>query len=469
MGFDSRPSTDRDVTGNGNGTNTNPNGPLTGGNSDVIIRINEVPGDTTADNGNTVIDFDVTAPGGSITDVVCQHNGQVMTNGCGPNGNVVIPNTEGEHTFTIIGTDDQGNTAVETVTWVIYNPNNLVERTKNIVVNEVNEKVDIIINVDNSGSMVYEQTSMANRISSFMSRFQHLDYHIAVTTTSPLGGVWSMPHLDYTDGRFVNLGGGQHCIKKSDYKNNIAQAQTLLQQNVVRDLYLRDNSGNAVPIYNGAPCNPNVAANDDSQISFCQPEGNGWERGIFTTYRAFERANVNGSNEAECMRDGVPKHVILISDERETLTDNDGVPLNDQNKSNPTSIRNLVRNVFGSDTLFKFHSIIVNPYSSEGEACLASHGAKSGVEYANLSLATGGVIGSVCAADYGSQLGQIGQTISDSNLTYPLDCIPVEHNGSRGSVTNVPGGTTWSFNGDKVEFSQLLPQGTYTVKYFCLQ
>src|SRR5690606_24284715 len=122
---------------------------------------------------------------------------------------------------------------VETVTWVIYNPNNLVERTKNIVVNEVNETVDIIINVDNSGSMVYEQTSMANRISSFMSRFQHLDYHIAVTTTSPLGGVWSMPHLDYTDGRFVNLGGGQHCIKKSTH--NATQAQSLLQQNVVRD------------------------------------------------------------------------------------------------------------------------------------------------------------------------------------------------------------------------------------------
>ena len=78
-----------------------------------------------------------------------------------------------------------------------------------------------------------------------MAPFAGLDYHIAVTTTSPIGNntIWK-PSLDYVDGKFVELEDGVHCIKKSTH--SLQQAQTLIQNNVVRDLYLRDDSGNTV-------------------------------------------------------------------------------------------------------------------------------------------------------------------------------------------------------------------------------
>ena len=450
VGFDSRPSTDR---ANAQGTidtnpDTNPSGPVTGGSGDVVIQLNERPLDNTLNNGDSFVDFAVTTPVGTITSVTCRLDGVLVA--CNPVDRIPVVNPGvGTHTFVIIGTRDDGKSAVEVITWDIYNQ--IVELTKDISVTTISDKVDIIINVDNSGSMEYEQTSMASRISSFMSKFEHLDYHIAVTTTSPIGGVWHSA-LDYVDGKFVTLSDGSHCIRKGV---NSAQAQTLIQDSVVRDLYLKvDANGNNI---------------ESQQI----PEGNGWERGIFTTYRSFERSNTPNTPEADCLRDNVAKHVILISDERETLTDNSGVFLNDVAKSDGSNLVNYVSNVFGPNVAFKFHSIIVNPYSPEGVSCLASHGNKSGVEFADLSLQTGGVIGSVCAADYASQLGVIGQTISDSNLSYPLNCVAVANGNDMGEVTDLSSGQVvginHQFSGDKVEFAQLLPAGNYRVRYFCYQ
>ncbi len=201
-------------------------------------------------------------------------------------------------------------------------------------------------------------------------------------------------------------------------------------------------------------------------------EGNGWERGIFTTFRSMERFAQSGSPESSCLRPNVAKHVVLISDEDETLTDNAGNPLQQIIKSDGNQLRAFVRDVFG-DVVFKFHSIIVNPYNSEGQACLATHGAAPGILYGSLSRATGGVIGSICAPDYGAQLGQIGQTISNSALTYPLGCVAVANNGQMGSVVNLannqPVNTAYAFNGDKIEFAQALGAGSYRVSHFCYQ
>ncbi|MCB0377443.1 MAG: hypothetical protein KDD33_03035 [Bdellovibrionales bacterium] len=443
VAFESRPSVDRgtfDGSGSPDGTNT------VGGNANVVINLNETPADTTVDHGDSVVDFEVTTPDGTITDVRCELDGQQVA--CNPTDRIPINNPGvGTHTFTIIGTNSGGETGVETVTWTIYNE--IYEVEKNIAVNVIGDKVDIIINVDNSGSMEYEQQSMAGRIASFMEKFQHLDYHIAITTTSPIGGAWHSG-LDYVDGKFVTLSDGSHCITKD--KDSPAQAQQHLRENVVRDIYLEGSSS--------------------------IPEGNGFEKGIFTTYRAFERSTASGSN-ANCLRAGVPKHVILISDEDETMREDDGTLINFGSdilhRSSGDNLRAYVASLY-PDTIFTFHSIIVNPGTEEGRRCLdvnqGGHGRFVGTLYAALSRDTGGKIGSVCADDYSTQLGQIGQLISDSALTYPLECVAIANsNGDWGGVTNDANGQAVSvgfrFNGDKIEFENELSQGDYTVKHYC--
>lgn len=454
VGFNSRPSADR----NDNLNNGTP-GIIVGGNSDVIIKFNEVPRDTTPGSPPQIIDYEVTTPNDTVKEIKCTLNGVVVP--CEPIDRIPIPTGPAgtKNTFVITVTPTKGPAVSETITWTVKN---IITLTKDINVDLVGDKVDIVINVDNSGSMEYEQTSMAGRISSLMNKFKDLDYYIAVTTTSPIGNsvIWK-PSLNYVDGKFVPLANNVHCIKKG--VQTLAQAQTMLQQSVVRDLYLRDDNGEEM-----------IVPGSNPQQFY--PEGNGWERGIFTTYRAFERSTVAGSPEDGCLRDNVPKHVILISDENETLTDSAKIPnlLPDQAKSVGANLRTLVASTFGADTVFKFHSIIVDPYSDEGAACLKSHGARIGVAYGALSKATGGAIGSVCAADYATQLGKIGDLISNSALSYPLTCVAVAKDGKSGSVINLANNqplptTAYSFNGDKVEFAQLLGKGNYRVTYHCYE
>lgn len=453
VGFNSRPSAER-PDNDASGTP----GIIVGGNSDVVIKFNEVPKDTVPDptKPTQVVDYEVTTPNGTIVDIECTLNGRPID--CDPVDQIPLPNgpAGSTNTFVITVTPSNGPPVTETITWTVRN---IITLTKDLNVNVVGDKVDIVINVDNSGSMEYEQKSMAGRISTLMDKFKDLDYFISVTTTSPIGNsvIWK-PSLNYVDGKFVPLASNVHCIKKG--VQSLTQAQTMLRNSVVRDLYLRDENGEEM-------INPNTGNP--------YPEGNGWERGIFTTYRAFERYKVAGSPESGCLRPNVPKHVILISDENETLTDGANPPRNlpDVNKSNGSNLRSFVASTFGADTVFKFHSIIVNPYSTEGAQCLASHGARIGTDYGALSRATGGAIGSVCATDYAGQLGQIGELISNSSLSYTLNCVTVLKDGKKGTVVNLannqPVNVAYTFNGDKVEFAKLLNSGTYRVTYHCYQ
>jgi hypothetical protein len=378
---------------------------------------------------------------------------------------VIPPTGPGNQTFTVTATNSNNQTTTETITWVVFN--RVVQRTKAFTVNVVGESVDIIINVDNSGSMRFEQESMRARISEFMAPFAGLDYHIAITTTSPIGNneIWK-PSLSYVDGKFDVLDDtGTTCIKSSVYSQ--AQAQTLLENNVVRGLNLLDDDGSILV----------------DSLGRTWPEGNGWERGIFTTRRAFERDIAGQQADSSCIRNNdTAKHVILISDEDETTFEVDGnnnpvpggQPLPDQDKSSGNSLRQYVAAQYGAGTVFQFHSIIVNPDTPEGAQCLASHGRAYGRQYAALSNATGGYIGSVCAADYASQLGQIGQLISDSNKIEALDCVSVANEmGSFGTVVNTGNNmeiaTAYQFNGDKVEFAEFLPQGNYQITYYCFE
>ena len=437
-------------------------GPFIGGNRDVHIHFNDRPHDSTVNDPDPVIDYEVIPQDGTPVEVHCLLNGTPVE--CDRRDRIILDNLPpGPQEFVIVVTEGGPNgpdggvvIVTEVVEWVIYE--RIVSMTKDIHVGQDTGSVDVIINVDNSGSMEFEQRSMSQKISFLITRIQSLDYHIAVTTTSPSDPQTWTDRLNYVDGKFVPFGSNTNvfCLRKGEYTEE--QVRNMIQGAVIRDLHLRDSVGNPV-------------INPDTGRSYA--EGSGWERGIFTTYRAFERGVENGSPQnANCLRTGVPKHVILISDERETMEDNAGNPLPDLYKSNGANLRGLVARLYGSSTIFKFHSIIVNPYDQqEGAACLGTHGARPGFEYARLSLDTGGHIGSVCSSDYGSQLGSIGTQVANSKLSYRLDCVTVFHDGTYGSVVNISTGELidreYSFRGDKVEFTTAPAPGDYRVSYYC--
>ena len=464
--FESSPSTKANQDKNNDdpledgGENGNPpTDPSVSGDSDVLIHFREKPMDVVTGGPDPVVDYEVRPNEGTTVDEVeCMLDGKPVPCELTDRLPINAP-APGPHRFEIVVRTNDGKTVKEVVEWMVYEQ--LTRMSTDILVGDEQGTVDIIINVDNSGSMELEQRSMARRISSLIERIQTLDYRVAIITTSPSDPeVWT-DRLNYVDGKFVPVASNLYCIRRGSHSPS--EVHGMIQNAVVRDLYLRDPSGNQI-------INPNT--------NNPRPQGSGWERGIFTTYRAFERSSISGSPESRCLRSGVAKHVILISDERETMRDDLGNPLPDLFKSDGTRLRQLVARIFGASTIFKFHSIIVNPYTQEGVECLSgargAAGARAGIEYAKLSLDTGGYIGSICASDYGTQLGRIGTAVVSSNkLSFTLACVAVPNDGVYGNVvdlsTNQLVSGRYFFRGDKVEFETALTPGKYRVNYYCYQ
>jgi hypothetical protein len=286
---------------------------------------------------------------------------------------------------------------------------------------------------------------MASRISNLITKLNTLDsYRVSVITTD-----WynSLPALASSiDGQFVKFSNNTYCLTKG-----VANASSIL--------------GNAV-------------SREESLVQ--ETSGNGYERGIYTTYRAFERSKVSGSPEANCLRQNVAKHVILISDENEALYQEDPItdapilslPLSNGAKSNGDNLISFASKTFGSSA-FTFHSIIINPFSTEGVQCLAkkqefSPNSKYGTEYAKLSQKTKGILGSVCASDYSTQLGTIGDSIAAPEKTFGLDCTPKEITGVQ-RLSNSQSYSAYSISGNNIKFVSATPNDTYRVTYYCYE
>ena len=202
--------------------------PRVGGNEHVIIQINEYPTNTTIESSETVVDFEVRSPNGEITDVRCFLDDEEID--CDPTDTVVITDLDlGTHTFTIEGENSNGETASETITWTIFET--IVKVTTDFTVTGKSNAADILIVVDNSGSMNPEQKNMADRVSNLMDRFANLDYRISVITTDPSPKAGSNSNRDNIDGQMLEFPDGSYCIKPS---LAASQAQAYLSQTIQR-------------------------------------------------------------------------------------------------------------------------------------------------------------------------------------------------------------------------------------------
>lgn len=338
-------------------------------------------------------------------------------------------NNNGQGTGTGTGTDPGSGGGGGTPTGGTKN----VETSYTVTSNQ--NKVDIVLIVDNSSSMMADNLKLADRLTNFVSQLESsaIDWQMCLTVTTylPSNGTnyWGMSinWSDYTaTPRWV--------LKKGT--SNLAT--------VFRNTLLNN-------IATGS-----VNTNDERAIKAAY-----WHVG----YQQFNN----------CYRSGAAKAYIIISDEDErSIGGNEAYKYySDEYKAleqddMPSSFVDKVKSTLGSDVRLRVNSIVVK---SDDPTCLQTQdnqGTKAhyGVKYEELSKMTGGGIGSICDNDYAANLSYFNDVINDSLASMPLECNPVDNNVS---VTITPTlAVTTSIQGQSLLFSPSVPAGsTILAKYKC--
>ncbi len=315
-------------------------------------------------------------------------------------------------------------------------PPSMKSMRKTVEINSVS-KVDALVVIDNSGSMATEQANMASRFSTFIDQLQGLDWQVAVTTTDVRG---SSP--DAADGRLLPFGG---TVK-------------------------------------GAILNSNMNR-EDVKAAFAETiqrseHGDGNEQAIAATYRAIERslkartaANGTSGDHPEFIRDDAALAVIAVTDADETPFKNSRGERVPGLKNKPLKLLDFIEKTWKGSKSFSFHSIIVK--EGDGDCLAKDENEDFGRVYSTLSRLTNGIIGSVCEADYGSQLRIIGKKVQDQTKTIHLDCVPAAHPGesqAKISLENSRGLRYPAFRLEKADliFEDYLPEGKTLVDYVCI-
>lgn len=198
-------------------------------------------------------------------------------------------------------------------------------------------------------------------------------------------------------------------------------------------------------------------------------EGSGQEQGVGASYRAIQRSQdaltvTASAPNREFFRSDAALAILVITDANESPSSGTTV------RNTPEGLINLVQATWNSQKAFVFNSIIVPEKDS---VCLSKDGNESyGVTYATLSRLTGGIIGTVCATDYGSQLADMGKGVGKLVRSVTLDCLPTDSTGDGKAditVDTADGSATPSYTVDRMNviFSQPLPTGTNVVHYTC--
>ncbi|MGE0761669.1 MAG: hypothetical protein AB7N80_00180 [Bdellovibrionales bacterium] len=318
-------------------------------------------------------------------------------------------------------------------------PPRLVDYDDTFTVPASSSKVDILLVLDNSGSMRQDLTKLGER----------MDGLIAILDN---GGVdWQMCHT-LTDG-------------------SGATRDWALPQGVAnRKLLLPSTVNKAQILFN--------------TLDTLQDNGSGNEQGIVAIRNA-----LSASANASCFRADAALSVVLISDEDEkscggrcldwisseipTATQyREASSYRDQYRDlaaedDPQGLVNFVKSTFNNKTFIN-HSIVIKPGDA---ACYDEQDQNNpgffGVQYSRLQALTGGILGSICAASYADQLTAMGQRTRDAINSVTLRCAPV----SAPTVTISPAtAATWSVSGNKIIFSMPVLEGTQVrVRYTCAE
>lgn len=375
-------------------------------------------------NSNARFQFTVVDAGVGVASISCGLNGQMAA--CTADTTREYQNLAvGDYSFRVDAVDLLGNASTRTISFKVEQ--RTMAYQQNVPVTS-NNKADIIVVVDNSGSMSAEQASMAARFGTFLDQLNGLDWQVGIVTTD------MSANAPKKDGRLLEISGlaGQYKLTSG---MDLNQAKQFFAKTIQRPA----------------------------------SEGSGYEQGIAATYRAVLR-NAEASSSSNpnngFLRSGAVLSVVVVTDADETN------PAGTQVQNRPENLVNLVKNTYPGKA-FGFHSIIVRP---DDLACLNLAGSGNegyGYAYASASALTGGVVGTVCSQDYGSQLAAMGRATIDLIASANLSCAPIDTNGDGvGDVQIITAdgsaAPTYTINGLAITFSRALPVGNNQLRYSCI-
>ena len=257
---------------------------------------------------------------------------------------------------------------------------------------QVNNKIDILWVVDNSGSMAPLQDNLVSNFGSFISGFQNkgFDYKIAVTTSDAY----------LSEAAFYNDG------TRSLYRDGVGSAHS------------------GYPII--TPLTPNLIATfvaNATQGSI----GSGDER----VFQSLHDSMHNPKN-AGFLRTGSYLAVIILSDEDDFSNDNRSEGADDHDYTNPglwktDAVVADLDALTGSTPVARQYN--VSAITVMDDACLQSHLQQSsstiiGARYIELAKKTQGVVGSVCDSSYASALNFIQKRIFEAATQFKLSKTP---------------------------------------------
>lgn len=292
-----------------------------------------------------------------------------------------------------------------------------VDKNLNYTVTADNNKVDILLVVDDSSSMTPDNQKLAERLNGFVTDLQtnNLDWQMCITTTD----------TGYYEGRpIVWSGTSTRVVNKTTPNLSSVFQQTIYD---IGSGYSNDEQG--------------IKASILSMLN----------NPVYPCYRA------NAAYAA-----------IIISDEdersvggNESLSSQQYQPLGVQNS--PATFVNTANAVFGPGKKLAVNSIVVR--DNQCKAIQDPQGSPSfiGVKYMELSNLTTGTIGNICDSDYSPNLKYFKDAILNTVSSIDLGCVPMGT-----PVVTLPAGYTWAVAGNKVTFTPALVAGvSVTVNYKC--
>jgi hypothetical protein len=226
-------------------------------------------------------------------------------------------------------------------------------------------QADVLFVVDNSGSMSEEQALLGQNIGSFVqfAQQQMIDYQIAVTTTD-------------VDTIFGGEGGRM--------------------------------VGNPIFL---TPATPNANTVFSQRVNGLGTGGSADEQGLEAAYLALSDPIINTDNLG-FLRTDAALAVVIVSDEE------------DSSPQTTQFYENFFRNIkgFQNSSLFSLSAVVgtTNPSCSSG-AGNAAYGAR----YIAVAQATGGVVESICNANWGQTLANIGLNSFGLRRSFQLSSQPV--------------------------------------------
>lgn len=372
--------------------------------------------------------FAATDPGttaSGVASVMCGLN-DVLTNCTAESTKIFDSLPAGNYKFSVVAQDNAGNESRKDAEWQISNKYN--EHQQTIDVRQLT-KIDVLVVIDNSGSMRPEHANMALRFGTFLDQLDGLDWQVGIVTT---------------DSRTTRTKGDGKLVEFLD-KYGVATAKYMIDSRM-----------------------PKATAKDWFAKTIQMPtDGSGDEQGIAMTYRAIRRAQNNSGIDVRnraLFRSDAALAVLVTTDSDETN------PKGTENQNNPEFVRNYITATY-PEKPFSYHSIIVPVGDSVCAAKDENEG--YGYSYDAMSRLTGGSTGTVCATDYGSQLMAIGQATQDLVRSVTLTCAPVDVNGDGKPEMQIvtANGTTappYTITGMRISFDSPLPLGSTTLTYNCV-